>query len=279
MQITATSLQSVPLTAAPADLRTHRGPAWVLADPMPLALVTVWRNALHPTLLHFDFGLTAAGTTYAPAALADALISTVVTHAKATSFRGVILSTDRPLTPLLAALLSRGLRRVRTTFMPTLMLAAGTLPEAALPAGMQLVSAATIRQTPALQAQLLTQTFAAYTAAHQVNPAAATAPSNWPSLMLRDLVPDVPVALVHAQTLMAYCLVYTNDATSVDFGYAWGQDAAALAHLAPQTLSALAGSYQRLNGEFDDTDPFAMQIARYFPPVEGPELAAYTLVF
>ncbi|WP_179395404.1 hypothetical protein [Lacticaseibacillus absianus] len=285
MLITPYTTQAITLIGAPTDtqrLLAHRDQAMLLGTATgPLAAFTTWRNPMHPYLLNFTFALTAAGQAYDQAELADALLSATTARAKALKARGLITRTTATTTPLISAMVSRGLRRVRTTFNPVLSLATAALPSTPLPVGTTLHSSTALAQQPALRDALLTRTYEAYALSHRINPVAPYNAGRWAAVILDDLVADVPLLLTHQGELKAYCLIYAHDAQQVDFGYAWGADADWLAPLAEQTISSLSGLYQTLNGEFDDTDPGALQVARLFPAATRTdnELAAYTLVF
>ncbi|WP_262314631.1 hypothetical protein [Lacticaseibacillus parakribbianus] len=258
-------------------LRKKGAAAAVVADAQPLAVVVTWRSRRHPTLLRFTCACTAAGEKWSPTRIADAVVTAAIQAAKAVRAKGLLLTTAAT-TPLVAAMVSRGLRRIATIYQPRLSLANVAVPQTALPAGAELLSAAGLAQAQVLQAALRSQAQLTYAAQHPldpVNPAAvaALAPK------LADLVADVPVVLHVNGDLRAFCLVHPVNDTTAKLGLVWAQTPRELTALAEQTLSTLASHFTWLTGAVSDLDPAAVQVARLLRQPLGPEVAKYVLLF
>lgn len=263
-----------------AAFTAHRdGATLVSCDGQPVAALTTWRNPLHPYLLRFMTIAAAAADSLPPAQLADALLTPVVDRAKNAGQRGMLTVTTDTQSKLRSAMVSRGLRRIRTTFKPHLQLRDARTAPVTLAPGTRLLTQSDLLQSDTLSTTLIQTAYLAYQKRHDVDPVKPFTDTEWAPRILTDLEPTAPLALAQGNNVVAYCLTYLRG-NRLAFGGAWGQDHGLLDGLLAYTLPALASRYQVLEGDFADVDEGGLQVYMTFPDQpDAQEQAAYAILF
>lgn len=244
-----------------------------------VAALTTWRNPMHPFLLRFATLTTPIADTVSQSELADVLITNVVARAKQNGQRGLMAVTPDTMSPLRSAMVSRGLRRIRTTFQPQLRLQEAQTAPVTLAPGTKLLTQSDILNSEGLTEALIQTTYLAYQGRHAVDQVKPFAEKDWAPRILTNLEPTAPLALAQGETIGAYCLTYLRHG-HLEFGGAWGADHGLLDGLLAYTLPALASRYETLAGAFSDTDEGGLQVYMTFPDQpEAKELGAFALLF
>lgn len=269
--------------ATPEDQQAfmaHQDGATLLAHGgKPVAALTTWRNPLHPYLLRFMTLAAQGAETLPPAELADALLTPVVDRAKNAGQRGMLTVTTDTESALRSAMVSRGLRRIRTTFRPQLPLKEARTAPVSLAPGTKLLTQSDLIQSGTLSSALIQTAYLAYQKRHDVDPVKPFTDTDWTPRILTDLEPTAPLALAQGENVVAYCLTYLRDG-KLEFGGAWGQDHGLLDGLLAYTLPGLASRYDVLEGAFADVDEGGLQVYMSFPnQPDAQELAAYAILF
>ncbi|MFD1429181.1 hypothetical protein [Lacticaseibacillus mingshuiensis] len=264
----------------------------VLAGATPLAAVTHWKNAVHPQLMPVAVLLAETCPTETFPALIEAIVANWLAIAKAQHFAGISLTTQSDATALASELNMRGMRRVRTTYLPEVPLSAVTAGKTAVRTGAAskpTTSPAVASRVLTLRELLATQPLAtsfkktvqaAYAAVHQLNPVREMTPDEWWHLIEADLLQELPTALVdETGQVRAFALSYRASAQVAECGYVFGEEDALLP-LWQKVVEALqARGFTTLTGEFDDTDPCALAVLSTLPQVGLAELATFVIKF
>ncbi|WP_054665415.1 hypothetical protein [Lacticaseibacillus camelliae] len=260
--------------------KAHRDGATLLStNGEVVGALTTWRNPLHPYLLRFVTVATAKAAALPQAELADALLTPVVDRAKNAGQRGILTVSTDTQSALRSATISRGLRRIRTTFKPKLVLKTAQTATVSLTPGTRLLSQSDLLQSTPLSTALIQTAYLTYQKRHDVDPVKPFSDNDWAPRILTDLEPTAPLALAQGDNVVAYCLTYLRGNT-LEFGGAWGQDHGLLDGLLAYTLPALASRYETLEGAFADVDEGGMQVYMSFPDqATAQELAAFAILF
>ncbi|WP_203623293.1 MULTISPECIES: hypothetical protein [unclassified Lacticaseibacillus] len=263
-----------------ALFKAHRDGATILScnDDIVGALTT-WRNPLHPYLMRFVTVTTAKADALPQAELADTLLTPVVDRAKNAGQRGILTVSTDTQSALRSATISRGLRRIRTTFKPKLALKTAHTATVSLTPGTRLLTQSDVLQSEPLSNALIQAAYLTYQKRHEVDPVKPFADNDWAPRILTDLEPTAPLALAQGDNIVAYCLTYLRG-NRLEFGGAWGQDHGLLDGLLAYTLPALASRYPTLEGAFADVDEGGMQVYMSFPDqATAQESAAFAILF
>lgn len=260
--------------------KAHRDGATLLrCNDQVVGALTTWRNPLHPYLMRFVTVTTAAACDLSQPELADALLTPVVDRAKNAGQRGILTVSTDTSSALRSATISRGLRRIRTTFKPKLALKTAQTATVSLTPGTRLLTQSDLLQSEPLSSALIQTAYLSYQKRHNVDPVKPFADTDWAPRILTDLEPTAPLALAQGDNIVAYCLTYLRG-NKLEFGGAWGQDHGLLDGLLAYTLPGLASRYAVLEGAFADVDEGGMQVYMSFPDQPtAKELAAFAILF
>lgn len=183
---------------------------------------------------------------------------------------GFVIETSTATSPLIQRLQQMGLHEVNNTRTPSFSTADWHIPAAQESSG-EAWTISAVEVNEVLKNALIDRHYRAYREANKDNPITAFDPERWQQVVLPNIVDDLPCVWIDDHEIKAFLLFYTTDRSdTIDFGYAWGANDVAFSALLPVTLSSLRDRFQRVNGEFDDSDPWGTKFAQQLGAKDAP---------
>jgi len=227
------------------------------------AAVTWWTNDFHPQALYFSAVMAPQAST----SLYDDILATVTERARIAGKTLLSFREQDPTTRFGRWALTKGFKLIRQTTVPELTL--GAIPDVAS-------TALSFTQLSAIQKhQLLEVSYRHYQQTHLINPVRPFESDAWAKVAFADMLPHAPIVTFDAGRITAYCLVYADEATTVEWGWMAGLTLSQLLALQQQQLSWLQHRYQTVRGEFDSTDSMADASRKHWPFAASPVIRTY----
>lgn len=239
--------------------------AW--ANNLIIALLASWKNPMHPyctyiKIVHkknrYDFVVVKS--------LLDRLIRNKIVYPIQTS----LWESSHVLR---ASYEAYGFKEVRKTYMPSLyveQLDASHINELEKSS---ILSLREVKENDSLRHQLIELVKINYERTHMINPVATLGVKTWEGLIFaEDLIENGSFIAVDKMDdrLLAYSFLHHSTSQgTVELGWCGlnnNEEVYLLANLVKCQINfAKQADYQKMEGEFDTTDPYSMQIMKYFP--------------
>lgn len=248
---------------------------YAFSDNQLIAAIMTWRNNVHPKNMYLKVLINPLFRNHGTEEmLIDKLINDLSNHS---SLQTQIWETDNHLHNLL---LEYGFQEIRRTYEPRLDVTLLRNEKMLIPEDYCIMNLSELTMREDLLHKLIKQVKRNYEQTHEVNPAKNISSDYWKKLVFSDdlIQAGSYVLLCNDQrNIIAYSFLHeSNNKSELELGWSGSVDLEHK-HLVPylvfnQVKFASDKKFQYITGEFDTTDPFALEVLNNFPFAPSPSL-------